>query len=105
MKRGLVQCHQHGEGGVGAAAAWVGPGAQHDGGHDRAHASPAEQLGPPGSHQGGDGPGVLDDLGLQELDAVGQGAQAGRGGGGLGIPGGLQAQRLQAVTSWRVSNP
>jgi hypothetical protein len=32
---------------------------------------------------------VLDDFGVQELDAAGQGAQAGRGGCGLGVPGDL----------------
>jgi hypothetical protein len=32
---------------------------------------------------------VVGDLGVQEVDAAGQGAQAGRSGGGLDIPGGL----------------
>jgi hypothetical protein len=67
----------------------MGPDAQDAGGHDRSHPAAAEQIGPPGLDQGGDGPGVLADLGVQELDAAGQGAQAGRGGGGLDIPGGL----------------
>jgi hypothetical protein len=74
------------EGGIAAAAARMGPGAQHGGGHDRAHARPAEQLRPPGPHQDGNGPGVVGDLGVQELDAAGQGAQAGHGGRGLRIP-------------------
>jgi hypothetical protein len=32
---------------------------------------------------------VLDDFDVQDLDAAGQGAQAGRSGGGLDVPGGL----------------
>jgi hypothetical protein len=51
-----------------------------------------EQVGPPDPHERGDGPGVLGDLRVQELDAVGQGAQAGHGGRGLDIPGGPLAQ-------------
>jgi hypothetical protein len=77
---------QHGEGGVGPAAAGMGPGTPHSGGHDRADAGSGEQVGPPGPDQGGDGPGVLGGLGVEELDAAGQGAQAGRSGGGLGVP-------------------
>ena len=77
---------QHGEGGVAWAAAWVGPGAEDDGGHDRADPAWGEQVGPPGPDQDGDGPGVLGDLGVQELDAAGQGAQAGHGGGNLRVP-------------------
>src|SRR5215217_761560 len=34
---------EHGEGGVGAAAARMGPATEHDGGHDRAHPAAAEQ--------------------------------------------------------------
>jgi hypothetical protein len=45
-----------------------------------------EQVGSPGPDQGGDGPGVLGGLGVEELDAAGQGAQAGRSDGGLGVP-------------------
>jgi hypothetical protein len=52
----------------------------------------AEQVRPPGSDQQGDGPGVVGDLGVQDLDAAGQGAQTGRGGRGLDIPGGPQPQ-------------
>jgi hypothetical protein len=63
----------------------MGPGTQDDGGHDRPHPSPAEQVWSPGLDQGGDGPGVVDDLGVQELDAAGQGMQAGCGGRGLDI--------------------
>jgi hypothetical protein len=51
-----------------------------------------EQLRPPGPDQDGDGPSVVGDLGIQDLDAAGQGAQAGRSRGGLGIPGGPLAQ-------------
>ena len=96
---------EHGEGGIGAAAAGMGPGAQDNGGHNRAHASPAEQVGSPGPDQGRDGAGVVSDLGVQELDAAGQSAQADRSGGSLDIPGGLltepptggdQARRGQA---------
>jgi hypothetical protein len=36
---------QHGEGGIAWAAARMGPGAQHDRGHDRAHPAAAEQVG------------------------------------------------------------
>jgi hypothetical protein len=64
----------------------MGPGAQHRCGHDWADARSGEQLRPPGPDQGGDGPGVLGGLVVQELDAAGQGEQAGRGGGGLGVP-------------------
>jgi hypothetical protein len=46
---------QHGEDGVAGAAARMRPGAQHDGGHDWAHASPGEQVGPPDPHERGDG--------------------------------------------------
>ena len=79
---------QHGVGGIGAAAAGMGPGTEHDGGHHRTHASGGEQVGPPGPDKGRDGPGVLGDLGVQELDAAGQRTQAGRGGCSLNIPGG-----------------
>jgi hypothetical protein len=57
-----------------------------DAGHDRAHPSSGEQLRVPGPHQDGDGPGVLGDLEVQELDAAGQGPPAGHGGRGLDIP-------------------
>ena len=60
----------HGEGGIGPAATRMGPGTQHH----------------------GDGSGVLGDLGIEELDAASQGAQAGRGCDGLDIPGGLQPE-------------
>jgi hypothetical protein len=46
----------------------------------------------PGPDQGGDGSGVVGDLGIQELDAASQGTQAGRGGDGLGVSGGLQPE-------------
>jgi hypothetical protein len=77
---------QHGERGVAWAATRMGPGTQHHRGHDRPTPSRREQLRVPGPHQGGDGSGVLGDLGVQELDAATQGAQAGCGGGGLRIP-------------------
>ena len=76
---------EHGEGGVGWVATRMGPGTEHDGGHHRAHPAAGEQVWPPGADQGGDGPGVLGDLAVEELDAAGQGPQAGRGGGGLRI--------------------
>jgi hypothetical protein len=69
--------------------AGMGPGTQHDGGHDRAYPAAGEQVGPPGPDQGGDGPGVVGGFGVQELDAAGQAAQAGRSGDGLDVPGGL----------------
>jgi hypothetical protein len=46
----------------------------------------------PGPDQDGDGSGVLGNLGIEQLDAASQGAQAGRGGDGLGVPGGLQPE-------------
>ena len=46
---------EHGERGVGAEAAGVGPGAEHGGGDDRADAGLVEQVGPPGPHDGPDG--------------------------------------------------
>jgi hypothetical protein len=83
---------QHGEGGIGLAATGMGPGTPHHGGHDRAHPSRHEELRVPGPDQAGDGPGVLGDLSIEELDAASQGAQAGRGCDGLGVPGGLQPE-------------
>ena len=64
-----------------------GPGAPDDGGHDRADPAAGEQLGPPGPDQGGDGSGVVESRSVEELDAAGRGAQAGRGRGGLELPG------------------
>jgi hypothetical protein len=80
---------QHGEGGIGPAATRMGPGTQHHGGHYRAHPGGREQLSVPGPDQRGGGSGVLGGLGIQELDAASQGAPAGCGCDGLGIPGGL----------------
>jgi hypothetical protein len=67
---------KHGEGGIAAAAAGMGPGTQDNGGHDRAHAGPAEEVGSPGPDQGGAGLGVLGDLGVQEKEPGQAGAVA-----------------------------
>jgi hypothetical protein len=72
-------------------------------GWDQAHNTMAATIGPtpqrlsrsgsPGPDQGAAGPGVVGDLGVQEVDAAGQAPQGrGRGGGGLDIPGGLLAE-------------
>ena len=83
---------EHGEGGVGAAAARMRPGAQHGGGHDRAHAGSGEQVGAPGSHQHQDGLTVVGGLGGQFPDPTGQAPQGRGRGGGLNVPAGLDAQ-------------
>jgi hypothetical protein len=84
-------------------------------GWDQAHSTTAATIGPtpqrlsrsgaPGSDQEGDGPGVVGDLGVQDLDAAGQGAQAGRGGGSLDIPGGLRPEPPQDLTRRGVVRP
>jgi hypothetical protein len=80
---------EHGEGGVRATAASMGPSAQDGGSDDRADSGPTEQVGPPGAHEAGEGMGVLGDLPIQELDPAGQSAQACRSGGGFAVPAAL----------------
>ena len=65
-----------GEGGLVAAAAGVGPGAQHGRGHDRADAGLGEQVGPPGAHDGQDRLLVLGSFLGQGLGTTGQGQGA-----------------------------
>jgi hypothetical protein len=62
------------------------PGAQHGGGHDRAHP------GSPGPHQPQDGLAVVGGLGGQLPDPTGQAPQGRGRGGGLHVPASLDAQ-------------
>jgi len=77
---------EHGEGGIGAAAARVGPGAQHGGGHDWAHPGAGEQVGSPGSHEYQDGLAMVGGLGGQLPDPTREGPQRGCGAAGLDVP-------------------
>jgi hypothetical protein len=76
---------EHGEGGVVAAAAGVGPGGEHGGGHDRADAGRLEQVRSPGAHDGADGLLVVERFGLQEASAASEVTQHGQGGDDLGV--------------------
>jgi hypothetical protein len=83
---------EHGEGGIRAAAARMGPGAQYGGGHDRTHPGAGQQVGSPGPHQPQDGLAVVGSLAGQFPDPTGQAPQGRGGGGGLNVPAGLDAQ-------------
>jgi len=74
-------------------------------GQDWADPAWGGQLRSSGPDEEGAGPGVVGDLAVEEVDAAGHRAQAGRGRDGLGVPGGSLAQPSQAVTSWRVGKP
>jgi hypothetical protein len=68
-----------------AAAARVGPGGEHGGGHDRADPGQLEQVRSPGPHDGADGLLVAERLGLEKADAAGQVALHGQGGDDLDV--------------------
>jgi hypothetical protein len=91
-KPGSARPAEHGEGGVGAAAARMGPGAHHGGGHNRAHSGAGKQVGSPSPHQPQDGLAVVGGLGGQLPDPTGQARQGRSRGRGLNVPAGLDTQ-------------
>ncbi len=84
---------RHGERGVVAAAAGVGPGAEHDGGDDRADAGLVEQVGSPGPHDRQDRRLVVGGFGLQGAGCAGRGQRSTQAVvRGLEVPAGVEPQ-------------
>jgi hypothetical protein len=83
---------EHGKRGFGTDPAGVGPGAQHDGGHDRADPPQGEEVGSPRADELQDRLLVLGRFGVQRGDAVGEIAQHPGGVPGGDIPAGLDTQ-------------